>query len=120
MDKRGFTLIELLVTITLMAVISVSVGLSVSNMLSKQKEEDKKYFITSIEKAACTYAGIANSYANVNINTLINNGYISEDMKIPNSNCKIGAIAGQIISVSKSSEGDVICKYNFSMPNECM
>ena len=38
MKNNGFTLVELIITITLIAIISVSIGVSISGMLSREKE----------------------------------------------------------------------------------
>lgn len=42
MKNKGFTLVELIITITLIAIISVTIGVSMSGMLSRQKIKSLK------------------------------------------------------------------------------
>ena len=53
-DKKGFTLIELIVTIALIALITVSVGVSMNGMLDKQTEKEYASYVKTIENTACS------------------------------------------------------------------
>lgn len=84
MKNKGFTLIELIITITLVAIISLSVGVSVSGMLSRQKEKDAEELKKTIEEAACVYSEIEDSTAtSVSLKTLIESGLLDKDLNNP-------------------------------------
>ena len=53
--KNGFTLIELIAVIALLGVLGVVITISVSNNISKNKENECNNFIKEIETAACVY-----------------------------------------------------------------
>lgn len=84
MKNKGFTLIELIVTITLLAIISITIGVSVSNMLANQKEKEAENMKETIEKAACVYVDTVNeSLTEVSLKTLIDEGLIDKDLVNP-------------------------------------
>lgn len=86
MNKKGFTFIELLVTISLIAVLSTSITVSMLKMYDNQKDSYSEEMISNIEAAACTYAEVESLRStctiscDVNINTLITEGYLDEDV----------------------------------------
>ncbi|MEG1506609.1 MAG: prepilin-type N-terminal cleavage/methylation domain-containing protein [Bacilli bacterium] len=94
-NKNGFTLIELLVTITLLAVVSVVVGVSVTGMLNRQKEKKYEDFKSQISDAACVYVEhehitkeICDAFkvsCKINMAELINKGLIKKDLKNPST-----------------------------------
>lgn len=88
MNNKGFTLIEILVVVALLAVISVTVGISMSGMLSRQEENKISKYEKTIENAACAYAEIYNikDNADVTIDTLIKEGLLSKDLTNPKTN----------------------------------
>lgn len=55
-DNKGFTLIELIVTIGILAMLSLVVGMSITNMIEKQNERNYNEFVKEVEDAACVYA----------------------------------------------------------------
>ena len=84
MKNKGFTLIELIITITLIAIISVTVGVSVSNMLSNQKEKEAKELKKIIETAACIYYEVEDSTVKeVTLKTLVEAGLLDKDLTNP-------------------------------------
>lgn len=84
MKNKGFTLIELIVTITLLAIISITVGVSVSNMLANQKEKKAENMKEEIENAACVYVETVNdSLTEISLKTLIEEGLIDKDLVNP-------------------------------------
>ena len=58
MKNNGFTLVELIITITLIAIISVTIGVSMTGMLGRQDEKEIEEYIKTIEEAACVFAEI--------------------------------------------------------------
>lgn len=95
MKNKGFTLIELIITITLIAIISVTVGVSVSNMLSNQKEKDAEDMKATIENAACVYVEVENEGTTcpddpskncVSLDELIKSGLLDNDLNNPLTN----------------------------------
>ena len=60
MKNKGFTLVELIITITLIAIISVSIGVSVTGLLSRQEDDQAEEFKKTISDAACVYAELNN------------------------------------------------------------
>lgn len=84
MKNKGFTLIELIITITLVAVISLSIGVSVSGMLSRQKEKQAEELKKTIEEAACVYSEVEDTSAtSVTLKTLIEAGLLDKDLTNP-------------------------------------
>ena len=111
MKDKGFTLIELIVTITLLAIISVTIGVSVSNILYNQKEKDAKTLKNKIENAACVYVEtIDENISEVTLKLLITEGLLDEDLTDPltkesldiNSKVKIDIV-----------DNEKICTYDF-------
>ena len=62
MKDKGFTLIELIVTITLIVIISVTVGVSITGMLDRQEEKDTEDYVNQIQDAACVYANVSTAF----------------------------------------------------------
>ena len=117
-NKKGFTLIELLVTIALISAIGVAIGINILNMINSQKEKDLQQFKETLEKAACTYAdvlGITETSGIDIISTcnLVKDGYLKNDITIPNTNYVIGKDRNLDIAISwNSSTGEKTCSYN--------
>ena len=85
MKNNGFTLVELIITITLIAIISVSIGVSINGMLSRQEEDQAEQYAKDIADAACVYAEVNDITTNstVTINELISAGLLSKDLINP-------------------------------------
>ncbi len=90
MKNKGFTLVELIITITLIAIISVSIGVSVTGMLSRQEEGQAEEFAKTISDAACVYAELndlkpssTNQEIEIKIQVLIDAGLLSRELTNP-------------------------------------
>lgn len=81
---KGFTLIEMLVVISVIAVMSIAIGVSSSNMLNNSQNSDYKDMYYEISKNARIYVEIANknltngSSTNVTLQEMINKGLQDE------------------------------------------
>ena len=76
---------ELIITITLIAIISVSIGVSVTGLLSRQEDDQAEEFKKTISDAACVYAELNNITATdtITVQELIDAGLISRDLTNP-------------------------------------
>lgn len=92
-DKRAFTLIELLVTVALIAIISIAVGVSVGNLMTKQKHKNYDKFVENMEEAACVFMqndnrteGLCQAYTSlcdIHFKDLINSGLVKKNEENP-------------------------------------
>ena len=111
--KKGFTLVELLITIALIAVITVSVGVSISSMLNRQEEKEFKKYVELIEKSACTYAekkNLPQVSSEVSISTLLSEGLLSKDIVNPKTDKNIEYYGADIIGI-KWIDYERVCNY---------
>ena len=105
MKNKGFTLVELIITITLIAIISVSIGVSVTNMLSRQEEGQAEEFAKTISDAACVYVELypdefeEKTEATVDINKLLEAGLLSRELTNP--------LNDESITLSKYTDSNV-------------
>ncbi len=111
MNNKGFTLIEIIAVIGLLALIATMVGTSLVSMNQKQNQKNYDTYMETIAEAGCIYfeskdsviysdyngaRAESNSYkvdrsycldedhtCYVAVKTLINNGYISNDLIDP-------------------------------------
>ena len=110
MKNKGFTLIELIVTITLIAIISVTIGVSVSGMLGRQDEKDAEDMKATIESAACVYVEVNNITGNtsVSLDELVKEGLLDKDLTNPLDNTTLSG------SVDITwNNGEKTCNYDF-------
>ena len=112
MENKGFTLVELIITITLIAIISVTIGVSMSGMLSRQDEKRVEEYNNTIEEAACVYAEINNIMfsTTVEINTLIQEGLLSSDLNNPVENKPVAEYGSDKVNINWSN-GKRTCLY---------
>lgn len=112
MKNRGFTLVELIITIALIAIISVTIGVSMSGLLSRQDERQLEEYISDIENAACVYAELNNIVTNstVSIGTLISEGLLSTDLTNPQDNLSVSEYSSDTVSIVWSN-GRRTCNY---------
>ena len=115
MKSKGFTLIELIITIALIAVISVTVGVSLNGLLSRQKDKKIAEYKKEIEAAACTYAEINDitTDSEIGINLLIENGLLNKDLVNPNTDKSIEEEKTNKVTVEFDSEGIKKCTYTY-------
>lgn len=114
MKKNGFTLVELLVTITLLAIMSVVVGVSMSGMLQRQNEKSIEEYREKLENNACVYYEThpdkftwdGTDYS-ISKDALIRASLIDKDLKSPES---IASGKREYIAVSTSNYQKK-CKY---------
>ena len=119
MEKKGFTLIETLVVITLLAGLSVTIGLSFSNMMDKQRENEQKDYEKTIEDAACMYAekNNINGEYGVKIKTLIEEGLLNKNLINPNTKESVIDYQENYIAI-KYEENERTCKYTLDKCSE--
>lgn len=101
MNKKGFTLIEVLLVIVLVATISVTVGVSMAGMQERQLNKEINNYNETLEEAGCVYAEMKNitSDTEVTVETLINEGLISKNLKIPNTKKTIESDKNKIVVI---------------------
>ena len=101
MNKKGFTLIEVLFVMVLVAAISVTVGVNMSGMQVRQDEKQLENYNATLTKAGCVYAEMKNITSNteVTVETLINAGLISKNLKIPNTKKTVESDKNKIVVI---------------------
>lgn len=105
MKSNGFTLVELIITITLIAIISVSIGVSINGMLNRQEEKEAENYAQKIADAACVYAEINNimTDSEVTIETLISAGLLSRELTNPLTDLPITNYNDNIVTITWSN-----------------
>lgn len=117
--NNGFTLVELIVIIALLAVISTIFAVNMVQTLNKNKERDYEDFVNQIKSAADAYVTIDNSalsglydgesWVEITVGTLIDEGYLRYDIESPET----GEVVGddEIVRISFGSENELIFTY---------
>ena len=106
MRKKGFTLIELLVTISVLALISLVIGVNITSILRSTEKQNENFEKEQIEKAACVYYNSETLCPNgscspITVSNLIKSGLLDEDVyKDKNGTIKI-----------KIENNETICEY---------
>ena len=111
--NKGFTLVELLITIALIAVITVTMGVSISSMINRQEEKEFQQYVELIEESACTYAeknNLPQVSSEVSIDTLISEGLLSKDITNPKTDKNIEYYGSDIIGI-RWIDYERICNY---------
>lgn len=84
MNKKGFTLIELLVTISVLALISLVIGVNITSILRSTEKQNENFDKEQIEKAACVYYNsetlCPDNNCTLSIANLIESGLLDEDV----------------------------------------
>lgn len=113
MKNTGFTLVELIITIALIAIISVSIGVSIVGMLDREKDKQEEEFFATIENAACVYAEINNidTDTDVSVNNLIAAGLLNSEISNPKNNLSVIDYKNDFVSI-KWDNGKKICEFN--------
>ena len=119
MKNKGFTLIETFVVITFLAGLSVTIGLSFSNMMDKQRENEQKDYEKTIEDAACMYAekNNINGEYGVKIKTLIEEGLLNKNLINPNTKESVINYQENCIAI-KYDKNERTCKYTLDKCSE--
>ena len=112
MKNKGFTLVELIITIALIAIITVTIGVSMSGMLSRQEERQIEEYVENIENAACVYAETHNMTNNstVTIDALLIEGLLQSDLTNPKTNQPITEYRTDNVSITWTN-GEKKCEY---------
>lgn len=112
MKNKGFTLVELIITITLIAIISVTIGVSMTGMLGRQEEKEAEEYTSAIEEAACIYAELNDktTTTTVTIKELIEAGLLSQELVNPVSNSPITTYNDNIVYINWNN-GEKTCEY---------
>ena len=102
MKKNGFTLIEILVVIVLLAAVSVTIGVNMSEMAERQKEKEIKEYKETIENAACVYAEMKgiNNGMEVKVSVLINEGLVNKNLKNPETELNVSSDGDRIVEIT--------------------
>ena len=116
MKNNGFTLVELIITITLIAIISVSIGVSINGMLSRQEEAQAEQYAKDIADAACVYAEVNPDHDDITTNStvtireLISAGLLSKDLINPISGRPITDYNDNEVTITWSNN-EKTCSY---------
>lgn len=114
--KKGFTMIELLAVFTLLGIILVIALPKMTSLLKKSDDGSYKSFVKTIEIATEAYV-VDNMVIkkgeskNIQLNVLINNGYLKSNLKNPRNKQKVSSMTNSYITVSKNNDG--ILTYQF-------
>ncbi len=92
--KKAFTLVELLGVIIILGVLALIVFPIVDKSIKQGKEKALQSTINSIEDAANKYSvehelGYSTNYNKLDLNELVNNGYLKDDLINPVTNSKL-------------------------------
>ena len=91
MNNKGFTLIELLVSIALIAIISLIITPTITNVIKNNKIESCKKLFDSVEQAAKTYVSdnrynITNAFSECSATKISNTGCSITASELKNKN----------------------------------
>ncbi len=114
MKKNGFTLVELIATIAIIALIGLVISTNMLGMFSQEEDKDLEDFQRRIEEAACMYVEVVkrtqcSNGCTINIDELINNGYVDQDIKDPSTGETVKGNNKYNVTVSWSNN-ERICK----------
>ena len=121
MNKRGFTLVEVLVSIALLAIIGVALGISLNKSFKSSSETNYNEFIEKVKSSAMLYVNNTSevindlnedSYKIIKVKDLIDNGYVEDNMKNPNTGDKINP--EDKVKVSYNSDKELYIDYPYS------
>ena len=118
-NREGFTLIEMLVTIGLLAVIGVSIGITLNRNSAKQKETELQNYIKIVESSANMYASNNKSilselnsnkgFVVITLQDLIDEGLINKNQIDPTTNRKVDPTTE--VKISLDAKGSIIIEY---------
>ena len=110
--KKGFTLVELIVSISLLAIIGISIGVSLNKVNKNQNNNDKEVVISKIKSAADVYLSgnstVLNSlytdkaYVLIKVSDLISEGLIDKNLTDPTTGTAIADDATVMASLDET------------------
>lgn len=115
MKKNGFTLIELIASVTILAFIALLAFPAILNSLKKGQDQVDEGVIQVVESAAEVYANENDSYNNISVCKLAQNGYISTSFfeknkdKIGKGRVNISSNSSKYTYTFQSTGGDATC-----------
>lgn len=116
MKNRGFTLIELLGILVILSIISIISFVSISNITKNKQEKEYQRFLENIYVATESYLvdnpNTEETY-DVSIKTLIDYGYIKENVKNPKTKEYIKEDDYVTVTCNKDAENNTDCNYEF-------
>ena len=120
-NKKGFTLIEFLVTIAIISAISITIGISIVNMINNQKNKEQLQFKETLEKAACTYAdvlGIDNTsdISTIPVCNLIKDGYLKK-VNVPGKNYSLSETIDLNVDI-EWVDNQRVCTFNYDFKTD--
>ena len=125
--KKGFTLVELIVSISLLAIIGISIGVSLNKVNKSQNNNDETLFINKIKSAADVYLSVSSSllnslytdkaYVKIGVQKLVENGLIDKNLIDPNTGKKISSLTDSVLA-SIDETGTVIYDYPENVSKE--
>ena len=108
MKKKGFTVVELLAIIVVLGVIVVVVVPQIGGTVDSKKEGEYNKLIEMIETSAKVYHSYNPSANKINIQTLIDQEYLTNDIINPVTGEKITGC----VNVTKDSDGINVFTYS--------
>ena len=121
MNKKGFTLIEVIVSIALLAFIGVAVAVSLNRSIKDNTVTNRNEFIEKVKSSSMLYVNntpdIINglnesSFKIIKVKELIDNGYIKENLKDPDTGDKINP--DDKIKISYNSDNELTIEYPYT------
>jgi len=115
--KKGFTLIEILVVITLLATLSITIGVNVTGMLQRQTEEKFNDYEETVADAGCVWAEVNNKKYSDNVNsvsisTLISGGYLKKDLTNPSTKETVDKETNEVIITWENNNTERKCTFS--------
>lgn len=121
MNKKGFTLVEVIVSIALLAIIGVTLAVSLNRSFKDNNVSSYNEFVDKVKSSAMLYVNntpsIINSlnedsYKIIKVKDLIDNGYINEKLKNPDTGDKINP--EDKIKVSYNNDKELTIEYPYN------
>ena len=124
MNEKGFTLIEVIVSIALLAFIGVAVGISLNRTLKDNAVTNYNEFVEKVKSASMLYVNNTpdvinglneDSFKVIKVKELIDNGYIKDNLKNPDTGEKINP--DDKVKISYNSDNELTIEYPYTNDN---